>query len=356
MTLSPRTGWRLHRSTSAPADWWARWDALNHSSGRAHPVLGARWAQQLLAHFPPGDLVWAELSDATGPAVMALVEPMGRLRWQCYQPSQAPLPLLVFRHGLGDGPRRLQGLLGRLGPAALACDLPCVDPHVSLLDGAGEPGFLDAALYGTTFAVTGDGFDAYWSARPKGLRQNIGRYFRRLERDGLAWRLETLREPGQMDEAVRLYGQLESAGWKGSAGSAVGPDNVQGRFYGEVLRDFAATGQARAYLMHAGERLVAGRLVVDGDGMAVMLKTAYDESLSQYAPGRLMTYLALQDLLEDPRIQRVEFYTKANRDALEWASEQRDLQSVTIFRNSLLRSAASWRRRLRNKTRDGASA
>jgi hypothetical protein len=323
---------------------------LNHSSGRAHPVLGARWAQQLLAHFPPGDLVWAEQSDSAGPAVMALLESSGPRRWQCFQPSQAPLPLLVFRHGLRDGPRRLQELLGRLGPTVLACDLPCVDPHVSLLTGADEPGFLDVAHYGTTFAVTGGGFDAYWSARPKGLRQNIGRYFRRLERDGPAWRLEVLREPAQMDEAVQRYGQLESAGWKGAAGSAVGPENLQGHFYREALHEYAVTRDARVYLMFAGDRLIAGRLVIAADGMAVMLKTAYDESLSKYAPGRLITYLALRDLLEDPVIQRVEFYTKANRDALEWASEQRDMQSVTVFRHALLRMAAQWRRRLRARS------
>jgi hypothetical protein len=87
--------------------------------------------------------------------------------------------------------------------------------------------------------------------------------------------------------------------------------------------------------------------MISGPSMHVMLKTTYSEAMRQHAPGRLLLYLALEDLLKAPQARPVEFFTRANQDLLIWASGTRELFSSTIYRNSAVQFAVGLRRRLR---------
>ncbi|MCL2636112.1 MAG: GNAT family N-acetyltransferase, partial [Betaproteobacteria bacterium] len=131
---------------------------------------------------------------------------------------------------------------------------------------------------------------------------------------------------------VGRFGELESAGWKGKAGTAVAIDNVQGRFYAEVMASFAATGQAEVLELSIGDRLAASRLLIGNERLLVFLKTAYDETLSRFAPGRLLLYRLLQRELAGQPQRVVEFYTNATRDQAEWATFGSAIQSIQLFR------------------------
>ena len=64
--------------------------------------------------------------------------------------------------------------------------------------------------------------------------------------DVVAWVASLANQVGvDLTTAVERYAALESRGWKGLEGTAVGSDNVQGRFYDEVLRGFAGSGGAK---------------------------------------------------------------------------------------------------------------
>jgi hypothetical protein len=154
-------------------------------------------------------------------------------------------------------------------------------------------------------------------------------------------------ESGRIGEAVDRYGLLESEGWKGRDGTALHPQNVQGRLYRELLETFAQQGNAVAYELYAGEQLAASRLMISGPSMHVMLKTTYKESLRQHAPGRLLLYLALEDLLKPQQSRPVEFFTRANQDLLIWATGTRELVTSTIYRHGAVQFAVGVRRRLR---------
>src|SRR6185503_5383564 len=77
------------------------------------------------------------------------------------------------------------------------------------------------------------------------------------------------------------------------------------------------------------------------------LKTTYKESLRQHAPGRLLLYLALEDLLKPPQARPVAFFTRATQDLLIWATGTRELVTSTIYRNAPVQFAVGLRRRLR---------
>lgn len=356
MTESYR--WRPVDPATIDAGWWSRWDSLNVDGCAGNPLLDAAFASNTLAFFGDGQVQGWACEDSRGDVAMALVRRTSKLTWDVFQPSQAPVPLIVFRRDIQRPVDLLAALMRRVGILPLRLrvtrlDLTC---FLRIDDALGERQ-VELVGQGTTFAVSsGSTFQDYWAARPRGLQSNLRRYFRRLDGEGLTWRLQRTRVQEEMPLAVATYGDVESAGWKGAEGTAIHAGNQQGRFYARLLKDFAERGDAFVYFLWIGEELAAARLVIAGRGTAVMLKTAFSEKLARFAPGRLLLYLALQDLAAIPAIRRVEFYTNANKDALEWASDQRQMYAFTLYRSAAVRKAVdalnSVRLRLRRATEE----
>lgn len=61
--------------------------------------------------------------------------------------------------------------------------------------------------------------------------------------------LTCVTDPAGVAAALADYGALESAGWKAGTGTAIHPDNAQGRFYRRMLEAFCTAilaGRSRA--------------------------------------------------------------------------------------------------------------
>src|SRR5690606_11595950 len=124
----------------------------------------------------------------------------------------------------------LESLIRSLTSYCMVFDVPYQDAPFSLLQDA-EIGNLQRTGLGTTISVSCDGgFESYWSARPRDLRQNVRRYLKRAEQEQGAVRFVVHKRPDEIASAVERFGVLESAGWKGAKGTALHPDNEQGRF------------------------------------------------------------------------------------------------------------------------------
>jgi hypothetical protein len=343
MTTNAR--WQIH--TQPPADWWSHWDALNGRYFADHPLLSATMARSLLAHCPAASMCYAMLRKGSDVTAMAVLSKLSGGRWTVFTPSQAPLSLALIDPAVAQPYTLLRSLLTKLPPFGLSLDVPALDPSLLPSHSAGDPRVETVSL-GTTIQVAEtNGFEAYWNTRSRDLKQNIRRYFKRATEAGTPCRLERVTEPDKIGAAVDRYGLLESEGWKGRDGTALHPQNVQGRLYRELLETFAKQGNAVAYELYAGDQFAASRLMISGPRMHVMLKTTYSEGLRQHAPGRLLLYLALEDLLKAPQARPVEFFTRANQDLLIWATGTRELFSSTIYRNSAVQFAVGLRRRLR---------
>jgi hypothetical protein len=99
--------------------------------------------------------------------------------------------------------------------------------------------------------------------------------------------------------------------------------------------------------LYFGETLAAARLTVSGQSMHVILKTTYDETLSRFAPGRVHLHLMLQQMFLEPTKRSVEFYTRANKDTISWSTDQRQIESATLYRNSLVAGLAATKTKFR---------
>ncbi len=316
---------RLHKSLGehAPA-----WDALNQKSFDGHPLLDSRFVDGLLQHFGDGSERLCVLTRDGQPEAMCILVPKGFGLWRSFLPSQAQIsPMLVPDFDVIKSLiRSLPGFVGTL-------ELLCADPHVShwLYDSLNTASWMDHAL--TMDINLEGGFENYWRTRSKNLTKNVGRYERRVISDNIAPRFSCITDPEQIGGAVARYADLESKGWKATAGTALSGNNTQTVFYTELLRRFGESASAMVFELWFDDHLVASRLIIIGNRMVIILKTTFDESHRKYAPGRLLLRRVIEALFARHPDKVLEFYTDAGLDQLTWATGKRWITHWTVHRN-----------------------
>lgn len=312
------------------------------------PFLASAFLRPLLAHFGTGNemLACAQAGDvAVGYAILV---PAGLGRWNTFQPSQLPVGPIVLAEGVP-----LQRAVARLGAALpatwLALGLTQLDAKVHAMPTPDEATVLSPYIQTAWVEVEGT-FESYWESRGKNLRQNMRKQRRKLAEESITTRMDVLKDPAAVAAAIAEYGILESAGWKAGGGTAIHPDNAQGKFYREMLENFCAAGRGRIYRYSFNDQPVAFDLCIENADTLVVLKTAYDERIDKaFSPSTLMREEAFQDIWADGRIRRVEFFGKIMDWHKRWTDNGRDLYHLTRFR-------WSWIKALKNRAREHAAS
>ena len=88
-----------------------------------------------------------------------------------------------------------------------------------------------------------------------------------------------------LEAEVEAFLAMESAGWKGRAGTALANVPGHGHFWRELCRAMAEEGRLELWQLRAGGSVAARQCHIrDGDTI-FHLKTTYDEALGRYSPG-----------------------------------------------------------------------
>lgn len=308
----------------------AAWRDLHAASG-APALLAPEFVAPLLVHFGRGDELLAQCSLDGQVLAMGVFARTRQASWATFQPAQAPIGLWLQLPGLDTG-ELVRSLFSALPGFPLVCALTQLDPMMMPRPPDG-PALRTLDYIDTARVSLAGGFEAYWAARGKNLRANLKKQRSRLEREGIAPRLEVVRTASAMAQAVRDYAALESGGWKAGAGTAVRADDPQGRFYRSMLEGMAARGAASVYRYRFGERLVAMDLCVEDRDSLVVLKTAYDETApATLSPALLMREEATRSLFDGGRFQRLEFYGRVMEWHTRWTEEVRTMYHVNHYR------------------------
>jgi len=323
-----------------------RWQRLNARNGDS-PLLDPDFVAPLLTEWATGREIVAIGGDPDDPAAMLLITRARVLDWVTYQPSQAPIGLAVRDPAVAPADL-LRGLQAALPRYCVLFSLLQQDPDFT--PRPEENGRLRTVDYIRTARVAVEGtFDEYWKARGRNLRKNLKRQRNGLERDGVATRLEVLERPEEVAEAIAAYGRLESASWKAGGGTAIHPDNDQGRFYRAMLESFCRRGEGRIYKYWYGDKLAAMDLCIHRHGVLIILKTTYDEAIQASSPAMLMRQDAFEEIFSDGAFERIEFYGKVMDWHTKWSDDIR-----TLFHVNCARWPAVWK--LRRLLRRGQSA
>jgi Acetyltransferase (GNAT) domain len=322
------------------------WDQLNGALYGGHPFFDSRFIGPLLDFFGDGK-EYLCIHRTNGVMSGALIlQSDGFGRWSSFRPSQAQATAVLLSEAA-----QIESLFRRLPGFPWTIELYAVDPRYS-------PDFLRlelvniASVNAHTIGIhSGLSFTDYWEQRSKNLKANVRRYFNRAEKEFATPELSEITDRAEMSAGVRRFGELETAGWKGAKGTAVSIDNPQGAFYSEVLSRFAPSNQAAIYELRVGEKLAASRLVISNGQMCIILKTTYDESLSRFAPGRVLLYRVIQARLDKSSAEAIEFYTNATRDQAEWATFGCNIQNIQLFRSQSFAIAFSTLKAIRQTLR-----
>lgn len=322
--LSPVATFERHRGI---------WDELNARSV-ASPVLDSRFITPLLAHFGTGRETLAHYRSREGTQAMTILQRPRAGLWTTIQPSQAPLGAWVSDNPTHTSTLALE-LLNTLPGVPLVLGITQQDPDITVRP-ADTPRARTLDYVRTARITVAGTFGDYWAARGKNLRQNLKRQRNRLSRAGIATRLDVINEPGLIPPAVAEYGRIESSGWKIATGTAIHPENAQGRFYSDMLTDFAQTGSSLIFRYYYNDQVVAMDLCIVGGGALVILKTTYDESQTTTSPAMLMRQESFNHIFERGDIRTIEFYGKVMDWHTKWSSEHRTLYHLNFYRWGLL--------------------
>lgn len=328
-------GWTILSNTDFHA-LASRWDDLNRAAGGV-PFLQSAFIGPALDILGEGSERVAICGPEAEPSAMAILVPDGLGRWRTFQPSQLPLGAFLVRPGI-DLDQGLGELIDALSPTTMLLAITQQDPDI--LPRPAASATIESIDYIETarISVAGD-FPTYWAARGKNLRQNVRKQLAKLAEAKTPGALEVVDKADDVASAIAEYGRLESAGWKAGEGTAVHPDNAQGRFYRAMLENFCRAGAGRIYRYRIGERTAAMDLAIDHAGILVVLKTAYDEALAAVSPATLMRHEYVAQLFDGGRIRRIEFYGRLMEWHTRWTGEVRTLYHVNRYRSGWLRRA-----------------
>ena len=310
-----------------------RWDECNRAN-HDHVLLDSRFVGASL-RWLGGESVLLGVDTSADRRGVVLVKKSGAGQWETFQPSQAPLGLVIVDKTT-DTREALHEILSSL-PSALQLGILQQDPNYSSFASLSDDPQLELLEYIRTPSLSlQDTYDVYWASRSGNLRHNVSRQLKRLKEKGRELELVVRSSPAEMESAIQEYGRLEAAGWKGQEGTAVAADNSQGRFYREILEAFSATQQGIVYQLVLDGKVIASDLCLAHGDMLVVLKTAYDESIPQISPALLMRQKIICQLYEEKRIRNVEFYGRVLDWHLKWTDQARTMFHVNCFRNRLV--------------------
>ena len=167
-------GWELYLAKDSFKIYQNEWDRLNKSLNKSHPMLDGRFIEALVQYFSRSNTFIAIYTEGSEVLNIVLLEKLGAFKWRTFQPSQSQISCMQVTN-----PKVLEKLFNCLGRFALTMDLYCVDPKYS-------ERVLAISTFQFFYAKTmnillSDNFEGYWKKRPKKLRNNIRRYFKRSD-------------------------------------------------------------------------------------------------------------------------------------------------------------------------------
>jgi len=201
------------------------------------------------------------------------------------------------------------------------------DPFAELLEAEAEAAGLTgstanrharAALHGPQ-----DAESFFNRTVSKKRRKEFARLLRRLGDEG-AVGFDTVREPAAVEAALERFLDLEAAGWKGRAGTALKRSGNRSDFVRAAVAALAAEGHVHVDQLKLDGRPIAQLVRFSALGEAVAWKIAFDESLGSFSPGVLLMIEVLSKCLDDPAIRRTDSLAIENHPMIDhiWRSRE----------------------------------
>ncbi len=190
-------------------------------------------------------------------------------------------------------------------------------------------------------------WDSYCERLGAKHRSNLRNREKRLGRLGSV-SLEIVSSPKDLPQALKDGFNLEAAGWKGQAGTAIRNCPEVRHFYTQLAQLAAERGSLRLYFLTLnGERIAFGYFL-ERDCKLYFLKPGYDPRYARYSPSNLLCHLVLRDAF-GRGLSQLDFLGLADPWKSDWTKNLRTHYWLYLFPDRLKPRLLHWIRfRLRH--------
>lgn len=176
-------------------------------------------------------------------------------------------------------------------------------------------------------------FAQYQATLPSRVRNTVQRHRKKLEKNG-PWSIEVHQDPGPaLEEAIAQFNHVYSRSWKVPEPF---PEFVTG-----LCRTAAREGWLRLGVLKIGDVAAASQLWLVHERKALIYKLAYDDALSQFSPGSVLSAEMFQLALDVDRVTDVDYLTGDDGYKRDWMRQRRERFGFVAFRRTSLRAQAS---------------
>ncbi len=127
---------------------------------------------------------------------------------------------------------------------------------------------------------------------------------------------------------------LEASGWKGGRGTAIAMSAPLESFYRELCRLLAERGWLEWHQLRTGGKAIAGHLAIRLGDSVSLIKIAYDEDYSRYAPVKHLIERCIERTFEDDGVHQLNCLTDMPWHR-NWQMVQDQYRDLWLFPRSL---------------------
>lgn len=155
--------------------------------------------------------------------------------------------------------------------------------------------------------IIGD-YETYLGSLHKKFRTNVQRWQRKINQLAEV-EYVTVFGSQSMEEHLKDFTEMEASGWKGRAGSAIQASLEVLEFYRRMTSRMAERGWLQWHFLRAEGKTIAGQLATQIGRSLVLLKIAFREEYSSYAPGNVLLARTIEQTFESGDVDEINCLT-----------------------------------------------
>lgn len=307
------------------------WEALAERTG-ASPFLRPEWIRAWWRAFGRGDL---EIFALRREGRLVACAPLYRLRGRLRSTTNEHTPEYGLVAEDDDAATVLAEAVVAQSPRRLELAFLDTAQAQAVWETAAHTAAYRTArrtLLRSPYLEVGTDWDDYERSLPPALRSEIKRRLRRLGEQGNL-QLEVEDGSRDLDRLVAEGFRVEASGWKATRGTAIESSRRTAGFYRELAQSAAAHGRLRLAFLRLDGRPLAFSLGLEDGGVYYAVKSGYDPSYRQLAPGIVLRHRLLARAFAEG-LDRFEFLGADEPSKLIWTKTTRERVLLQAFSHS----------------------
>lgn len=318
------------------------WNQLANSTKHGQPILSYAWIASWLETQIQPDQLWkcffvlrGEKLICARPLIATEMTFLGLSKHRIVPPNDLHTPstdLLCHSEDAKEVADTLISAIAKTFPKLYCYGHPRIpenSPAVELYRQGYRNGSpilepLDAAGYLTI----GENFDDYLKSLSSSFLRNLRRLERKLsDLDAIT---EFIVDPARNLECLERFMKVEASGWKKEHGGAIKLDPQLVKFYTILTERLAKLGWLEWQFIEAEGKTIAAQMGVRCGHVLNLMKIAYDESYSSYAPSSMLFIKTIRRAYEIHPYDEINFQSSGSW-LKNWAVSDRKYYNLTVY-------------------------